>query len=649
MSHQTCLSLPHKHNVLKTSVNQGKGKPKSGPTTSTNAKCDAVTYSKVRTSSQKVKRFKTRKERNQIRGLERNGSHACPQHSRKVGSEKSQHHGFHQSHSVVSSRKEKTFAKPFVTQKPSIITAGRLTSIRGLFSHEIRSLDIERLVSDELKNEKQRKDHRKQVTSPLPPHPPDPVPESDQDCALDEVQEPQELENNASSYVRAKKSSDKENAFQTNKEVRVHMESSTHRKKSKKEDTNINSRPDSSNSPNGSYELWSSSANKLPYQLCSTPVKAIKIYSDFPEIDSPISPHENNKVNIEVPPNKSDPSLSELDSGTGTLTCNGPEREQISVSVREAVKKLSARVCQTLELNVPKRSLLTECREVLLKTLQKTHSFHLQDNLRKLHSLKNGKQTDSFGLGQTHEDCSYVHFSHGVKNEDSEHRRNMEIWKDHFTQQEEVKQDLDRDSSMKKRRVQAERILSPPVSIIQPFQSHTEMFDQLRTARLSRDCFRTQHYPSTPVFRQDQYASPISSVPTWTSHPYEPGFQQLFGDSQRKCESTKNVGFDLISHQWKENTDPLFNSYYKYQNTEQKPQETFVGRSSCWSDQLQVQDVRERWAPISFSASFPSEGFRYKPYYRFPHPSNSQHGSDLLDMNLYHRSNTDSVLYHHWE
>ncbi|XP_055065817.2 proline-rich protein 19 [Misgurnus anguillicaudatus] len=647
MSHQTCMSLPHKHNVLKTSVNQGKGKPKSCPTTATESRCNAVAYSIVRTSSQKLKRFKTRKERNQIRGLERNGSHAGPQHSRQVGSEKSQHHGFYQSHLVVSSKIEKTFAKPFVTQKPSIITQGRLTSIRGLFSHEIRSLDIERLVSDELKNEKQRKHHRKQVTSPLPPLPRDPVPpESDQDCALDEVQDPQqESENNALSYVKTKKSSDKGNAFQTNKEVTVHMESS---KKSKKEDTNINSRPDSSNSLNGSQERWSSSANKLPYRLCSTPVKAIKIYSDFPEIDSPISPHENNKGNIEVPPNKSDPSLSELDSGTGTLTGNGSEREQISVSVREAVKKLTTRVCQTLELNVPKRSLLTECREVLLKTLQKTHSFHLQDNLRKLHSLRNGKQTDSFGSGQTHEDCSYAHFSNGVGNEDSEHRRNMEMWKDHFTQREEVKQDLDRDVSMRKRRVQAERILSSPVSIIQPLQSHTEIFDQLRTTRMSQDCFRTQHYPSTPAFRRDQYASPISSVPTWTNHPYEPGLQQLFGDSQRKCESTKNVGFDLISHQWKENTDPLFNSYYKYQNTEQKAQETFLGRSSHWSDQ-QVQDVRERWAPISFSTSFSSEGFRYKPYFRFPHPSNSQHGSDLLDMNLYNRSNTDSAHYHHWE
>lgn len=177
--------------------------------------------------------------------------------------------------------------------------------------------------------------------------------------------------------------------------------------------------------------------------------------------------------------------------------------------------------------------------------------------------------------------------------------------------------------------------------IVQSLQS-----DLSRTARLSQDCFRAQHYPQTTLFQQDQ-AFPQIANPTWADPYYEPSSQQLLEDLPRRDESMKNVGLDLY-HQWEEQTDPTFHLCPEYQNRKQKAQETFLGESSFWTNQLQFQDVRERWAPPSFSASFPSEGFRYKPFYRFPHPSNSQDRSDWHGLTFCARSNTaDEVFYHH--
>lgn len=112
----------------------------------------------------------------------------------------------------------------------------------------------------------------------------------------------------------------------------------------------------------------------------------------------------------------------------------------------------------------------------------------------------------------------------------------------------------------------------------------------------------------------------------------------------------KNVGLDLISHQMEEKTDPMFNLNPEYENRTQKAQETFLGESSFWSNQLQVQCVRDRWAPLPFSASSTSECFQYKPFFRYPHPSNSRDRSDWHNTTLCVRSNTpDKVFYHHLE
>ncbi|XP_048007716.1 uncharacterized protein LOC125242800 isoform X3 [Megalobrama amblycephala] len=512
MSHQSCKSFPHKHNLPKISNDHHSIKAKSScHAASAIHNCKSLCSSSMNTDvhcnlSHKVRRLKTRKERNQIRGQERNKSHTYHQLSRTGGGEKAQCCNIHP---LFCSRKERTFAKPFIPQKPSIITEGRLTSIRGLFSHEVRSIDIERLVSEQIKRDKQRKEQRKpsmaHISSPQSPS----VPDSDQDCTLNEVQEPlQEQENNTPPQVKRKKSSRKEligknSGIQTNRGVAGPMGLSREDGKyvrnanARKEDTNSKTRQESPSSPRETEHMVLSSLENEPvHQLCSTPVETNMNKSDISETCT-LKPHnEGNqenalmniqrfeKTNVEVPQMLENPqtltSLSELDSGSGQLADNVKQREQMSLSCREAVKRLATRLCQASELHVPshRRPLLAECRETLMQTLQKRHSFQLEHNLHRLLSFLNGKQMASqLSSGQRHEDCSS--FSHAVENKDRCYSRNMDIWTDSAMQHdyltEEVKMDLDRGVSTKKHWVQEWNTFSPSFSLEEPLQSHTDM------------------------------------------------------------------------------------------------------------------------------------------------------------------------------
>ncbi|XP_016379645.1 proline-rich protein 19 isoform X2 [Sinocyclocheilus rhinocerous] len=684
MSHQSNKSFLHNHNLPKTSSDRHSSTAKSSCHTANAAHTSKpVCSSSMRTdvhcnSSHKVRHLKTRKERNQIRGLERNRYHPGSQHSRREGGEKAHH-------PLACSRKERAFAKPFIPQKPSIITKGRLTSNRGLFSHEIRSIDIERLVSEQIRRDEQRKEQRNQsmmhITSPLPPSVPDSVP----DCTLDEVQEP---ENNTPPQVKRKKSSRKEpseintSGFQTNRGVVVSMgpsrEDGKHDRNanSRREDTNSKTRQDSPSSPPRETEhvVLSSSENEPVYQLCSTPVETNMNNSDVSQTGNLKCPDEENQENgfmniqrfeknsttvgfpnMEVTQMFENPqtltSLSDLDSGAGQVGDNVEQGEQMSLSCRKEVKRLLTRLCQSSELRVPslRHPLLAECREALLQDLQKRQSFQLEHNLHRLHSFLNRNQMASqLSSGQRDENCSPS--SHTVENEDRCFNRNMEIWTDSAMQQDyltqDVKQDLDRGAFTKKRRIQEWKTSSNLFSLEEPRQSHTDMFDQWRAARLSQDCIRSQHHRSRQLFNQEQTFTQhaILKSPTWVDHPVDSYSQQ---QPLSRGESLKNIDLDLsrISQQWREDKDLDLNSFHICESRKQKPQASFGG-SRFWSHQHQVQDERERWAPFSFSASYLSEGFQYKPFFRCPHPSNTQHRSDCLGMSHCPRTDTpDRVFY----
>ncbi|KAK2903189.1 hypothetical protein Q8A67_007902 [Cirrhinus molitorella] len=679
MSHVSSKSVLHKHNLPKASSSTAKS---SCHTASAAHTSKPVCSSSMKTdvhfnSSHKVRRFKTRKERNHIRGLERNRNHPSFNHSRREGAEKAHH-------PPACSRKQRAFAKPFIPQKPSIMTEGRLTSIRGPFSYEIRSIDIERLVSEQIKKDKQRKEQGKQpmmhITSPLPPS----VPDSDLDCTLDEVQEP---ENNTPPQVKRKKTSRKvpsektTSGFQTNRVISMapSREDGKHGRtdNTRKEDTNSKTTQEILSSPPRETELLvlSSSENELDHQLCCTPDETDKNNSQTGNCESYDGGNqENGFMNIQRFEKNSatggfpntevtqvfqnlQTSLSDLDSGAAQVGDSVKQGKEMSASCREAVKRLATRLCQSSELRVPsrRRPLLAECKERLQQTLQKRHSFHLQHNLHRLQSFLNGNQMAAqLSSGQRDEKCSP--FRNAAENEDRCYRSNMEIWTDSAMQQDylaqKLLQELERESFAEKHRIQDWKTSSTLFLLKEPQQSHTDLslqFDQWRAARLSQDNFRAQHHHSRQLFNQEhtftQHPVPVLRSPTWVDHPVNSYSQQ---QSLSREESWTNVDLDLsrISQQWKGDNHLDFNSHHLNQSRKQKPQEACFGGYRFWSNQQNVQEERERWAPFSFSASYLSEGFQYKPFFRCPHPSNVQHRSDNLGMTHCPRTNTpDRVFY----
>lgn len=151
MSHSHGKALVDKQNILHVF---------SKPCTS---KCMCSSCHNQSTDSQhgqkhKVKRLKTHRERNHTtqgcvgRGLKIKMQHHRLHHNHKV---KDHCQGCCQSFTRPSQRQDASFAQVLhFTQEPSIITDHRLIGHHGLFNHEVKSIDIERLLSEQRKLDK---------------------------------------------------------------------------------------------------------------------------------------------------------------------------------------------------------------------------------------------------------------------------------------------------------------------------------------------------------------------------------------------------------------------------------------------------------------------------------------------------------------
>ncbi|AWO96332.1 Hypothetical protein SMAX5B_012000 [Scophthalmus maximus] len=115
----------------------------------------------------KRKRLKTRKQRCRMRGEGKEASktksyhHRC--HLQTSGDTAPFHNCCRQS--GCSSRRDAPFPKVVqVAQEPSIITDSRLLGHHGLFSHEVKSIDIQRLLSEQGRLGKGQKDQEEKHT-----------------------------------------------------------------------------------------------------------------------------------------------------------------------------------------------------------------------------------------------------------------------------------------------------------------------------------------------------------------------------------------------------------------------------------------------------------------------------------------------------
>lgn len=117
----------------------------------------------------KMKRLKSHRERNQLRGYGKKTSKCSSQHHHCRPLSRKDVAGFHSCchHNCPrSSRRDVSSSSVIpVSQEPNIITESRLIGHQGLFNHEVKSIDIERLLGEQQKMEKSKAQEKKKATS----------------------------------------------------------------------------------------------------------------------------------------------------------------------------------------------------------------------------------------------------------------------------------------------------------------------------------------------------------------------------------------------------------------------------------------------------------------------------------------------------
>lgn len=401
---------------------------------------------------QKVKRLRTRKERDQIRGPNISSFYRSHKPSRRISEEDSQccdGYKLHCSHPFKHTRKGKAVAVPFLSQKPSVITEGRLTSIRGLFSHEVRSVDIERLVKEQRRQSQGENNEGKPSTSNSPCLPsPSPLISASGKYDMKEGQK--------SKRPRYEQISKQTDHSQTNLEG---AEPSTLHTGDDK--CSAQTCPEAVNniiirSPKEAVVL-SSPGSEL-FQSLSTLKANQNDPSVTPEVEDIFRSYDQEQTNNTTPatnvhqrldntrarsvhfnsdasqddsaPVTCNASTPVLDKEGSVLADEGQSIKPGALISSEVMGRLASRLCQTLDSSSLRRHcpLLSECREVLMQTLQERNSFsrYPLPSADSSHSSNITEQACS-STGQRCGDVdTSMHFSFTRKYEDAQQRRNME-------------------------------------------------------------------------------------------------------------------------------------------------------------------------------------------------------------------------------
>ncbi|XP_062321595.1 uncharacterized protein si:dkey-250k15.4 isoform X2 [Osmerus eperlanus] len=379
----------------------------------------------------KAKRLKTRKERNHVRGCEGEGSKIISQHHRLHQNHKERDHcqGCCQSSTCPPSRKDAPFARVFPSaQEPSIITDSRLTGHHGLFNHEVKSIDIERLLGEQRKLETGRRwGGKKNHSAPLPlalnspifPISPGPVCNTEEVgvCKTDKASDNKKAERATTSTkvrsnckstldITACSSGDAHGIVQNNNAcIQVSVE----------EEGNLASRSNSYESgiTPGQRQRGTVTSSDCDIALLSSTDSPFHI----PAVESKEGRHvvpetvgkyllqkENSRlkdtqVNAlsqkETPQNigylqpctQSDspsPQLAQA-SLNKRVSASSEPRQTDQARRPNPVSAVAARLCRSLELPLlSRRHLLVESREVLLQALRDRHGPQLQENLLKV-------------------------------------------------------------------------------------------------------------------------------------------------------------------------------------------------------------------------------------------------------------------------
>lgn len=344
----------------------------------------------------KMKRLKSHRERNQLRccGKKASKSKSHPHHCHQPASKDLAHlHMCCHSSCHCPSRRDAPLPNVVsAAQEPSIITDSRLIGHQGLFSREVKSIDIERLLSKQRKLEKseQEMQSRKNASS-CPSVSCIPSPFCSNDCLEVDGSVPFErktdsTEKNPHNYFEEEKqnshTSDTHLTPGQRPQQQLDLLFGRCKSAASSKDSSLNvvvietRKTKLDMSRKGRKSEQSSNVDKEPFKKFNEKVKEHFTSSPEPTPKSPKSPIHNTRV-LSL-----SPSPAKISSSKAPDTFDKLHRRQDPDCVSQSISAVAARLCNSLQFpSLRRRDLAAESRGVLLKALRERHGPHLQENL----------------------------------------------------------------------------------------------------------------------------------------------------------------------------------------------------------------------------------------------------------------------------
>lgn len=361
------------------------------------ADCKCLNHHSKTDGQHKMKRLKSRKERSQVRGGGKEASKTKSHHHycrRQSSKDMTHFHNCCQSSCHCPPRRDALFPNVVpAAQEPSIITDSRLIGHHGLFNHEVKSIDIERLLSKQRKLEKsgnQVQEKNKATSHPSSTsHFPSPL--STDDLLGADADKVMPFERKAAPAMKTHN-----DCWGTEKKV------------SQGSDVTPGQRPQQQlDLSSGSFKsIFSSKHSSLDVVIIKSrktnPVVSEKGRESqlTPAVDREnvktlnkkvkghvISTLEHTPKNQESPVHQTrahglSPSPLQLSSSHTADIFDIQHRRQDPDCVSESVSAVAAGLCDSLQFPLlRRRNLVAESRGVLLKALQERHGPQLQENL----------------------------------------------------------------------------------------------------------------------------------------------------------------------------------------------------------------------------------------------------------------------------
>lgn len=311
----------------------------------------------------KIKRLKSYRQRNQLRGDARNASRSNHHHCKNPRSRDITHLHMCCRGSCPSRGVSPPPHVVPAAQEPSIITENRLIGHQGLFNREVKSVDIDRLLSWQrhMQNDQHETPKKKNVSS----HPPSASRIPSPFCT-NQRSEAEECPQNPKKTNTTEKSP----GFYKEEEGKSIFHSNMHvtpvQRTQQRLDPPCRSCKGTVSSSHSSLSVVAFKSRRNRSDVCSV--------EGTPE--NPGSPISITQVHRLSPKPVTPPSPQNSEA------FDSRHRQRQPDCLSQSIKKVAARLCDGLRLpSLRQRDLLAETREVLLKALAKSHGAHLQDSL----------------------------------------------------------------------------------------------------------------------------------------------------------------------------------------------------------------------------------------------------------------------------